>query len=68
MSYQIGIKRRAWFGFKTYYVTGHQTEVIGSTARLVLMLPNGAKLAIPNIHRRTLYVYPEYVPPVQSEV
>ncbi len=64
MVYTIGIKRRFWFGFKQYSVTGHKTEILGSGSRMNLNLANGGQLAIPAIHRKTVYVYP--IPVAQS--
>lgn len=67
--YQLGIKRRHWFGFKIYRgVVGHKTEVIGQSARLVLSLADGTELAIPEIHKREVRAYPEYRPPQRHEI
>lgn len=57
--YRLAIKRRFWFGFSYYSVIGHTTEVIGNTARLVLSLADGGKMAIPRIEKRLVVVYPE---------
>jgi hypothetical protein len=71
-SYHIGIKRRFWFGFKKYRVTGHKTEILGAGSRLTLNLDNGNTLAIPAIHQKMVCVYPIAMPaqlqvPVESE-
>lgn len=58
MTYQIRIKRRFFFGWKTYIVIAHATEILGTTARLVLEFVDGSKLALPGIEKRTVFVYP----------
>lgn len=67
--FQIGIKRRFWFGYKKYTVVAYKTEVLGEGARLVLHLPDGVSLAVPDIHRKMVSVYPipSAVPPQTSE-
>ncbi len=58
MTYRIKIKRRFFFGWKTYIVIAHATEILGTTARLVLEFIDGSKLQIPRIERRVVFVYP----------
>ncbi len=65
--YKLGIKRRFWFGYTWHMIVGVDTEVIGSS-RLILTFPDGVKIAIPNIHKRQLCIYPEYRKPQTPEV
>ncbi len=60
MEYRIAVRRRFLPFWKIYLVIGHQTEVFGSTGRLVLTFADGHVLAVPGIHRRPVRVYPEY--------
>lgn len=55
--FELKIKRL--FGWKTYHVVAYATEAIGSSARLVLEFEDGRKLAIPQIEKKTVLVYPE---------
>jgi hypothetical protein len=57
-TYQIKIRRRLLLGWKSYIVIAHATEILGSSARLVLEFIDGSKLAIPRIEKRTVMVYP----------
>lgn len=66
--YKLGIKRRFWFGYKWHTVAGCDTEVIGASARLIMTMADGVKIAVPNIHNRQLCIYPEYRAPNHSEV
>ncbi len=66
--YKLGIKRRFWFGYQWHTIVSHETEVMGSGARLILGYPDGVMLAIPNIHKHRLVTYPEYRPKAPPEV
>ncbi len=57
-TYRLRVKRRFFFGWKTYYPTAHATEILGATARLVLEFADGSKLALPRIEKRRVFVYP----------
>lgn len=56
--YELKIKRRFFPGWKSFTIIAHSTEILGSTARLVLEFPDGSKLAIPRIEKKTVIVYP----------
>ncbi len=58
MTYEIKVKRRFFFGWQSYTVVAHATEILGSSARLVLEFFDGSKLAIPGIEKKTVFVYP----------
>ncbi len=55
--YEIKIKHL--FGWKSYHVVAHATEVLGATARLVLEFADGSKLSLPQIEKKTVIIYPE---------
>lgn len=55
--YQLKIKRL--FGWKSYFVVAHATEILGITARLVLEFADGSKLALPRIEKKTVIIYAE---------
>lgn len=67
MEYRIGVKRRFFFGFKTYLVVGHKTEVLGISARLNLRFASGLILTVPRIDRRAVKIYPEFERLAKSE-
>lgn len=67
MFFRIAIKRRFWFGSKKYLVDAYQTEVLGNGARLVLNFADGRILAIPDIHRKLVSVYPLAAPTLRLE-
>lgn len=60
MLYRIAVRRRFLPLWKIYQVIGHQTEVLGDSARLILTFNDGLVQTVPGIHKRAMRVYPEY--------
>lgn len=60
-AYTIGIKRRFGIFFKKYKVWGHENQQLVDTVRLSLRLADGSVLAIPDIAKKWVKVYPDYI-------
>lgn len=61
LAYHVGIQRRFSLGFKKYQVVGHVNEQIGDTVRLVLRCADGSLVCIPDVGRKAVKVYPDFV-------
>lgn len=59
-SYTIGIKRRFLPFYRKFRVFGHKNETVGQDVRLVMTMVDGSTLAVPDIAKRFLRVYPDY--------
>lgn len=65
--YRIGIRRRFLPFYKNYSVVGHRNEQVGSSVRIVLRCQDGSVLAIPDIAKKRVKVYPEYDLAVENQ-
>lgn len=66
-AYTIGIKRRFGLFFKKYKVWGHENQQIGDKVRLSLRLDDGSVLAIPDIGKKFVKVYPDYSAAIETQ-
>jgi hypothetical protein len=65
--YHVGIKRRFLPIYKKYKVIGHVNEPIGDKVRLVLRGADGSLTCIPDVGKRQVKVYPDFVSAVEAQ-
>lgn len=68
MNYEVWVKRRFWFGFNKFRCYGYETETVGNSARLVMVVKNRTIVALPRIDRKEFRVYPISKPPPEPEL
>ncbi len=66
-AYTIGIKRRFGLFFRKYKVWGHENQAVGNGVRLSLRLSDGSVLAVPDIDKKWVKVYPDYSAAIEAQ-
>ena len=61
LSYTVGVKRRFLPFYKKYSVVGHTNESLAGSTRLVLNMRGGSVIVIPEIHKKYVQIYPDYL-------
>lgn len=61
ITYTIGVKRRWFWFYRRYRVVGHRNEELCGSCRLVLTLPSGSVIVIPEITKKFVKVFPDYI-------
>lgn len=61
LAYHVGIGRRFGLGFRKYQVVGHENEQVGDVVRWVLRCADGSLVCIPDVGRKRVKVYPDFV-------
>lgn len=67
LAYHVGIGRRFSLGFKKYHVVGHVNEQVGDTVRLVLRCADGSLVCIPDVGRKAVKVYPDFIRATEAQ-
>lgn len=60
LTYTVGVKHSFLPFFKKYRVSGHQNDELAGHVRMLLRLPDGALLIIPEVLKKTVKIYPDY--------
>jgi hypothetical protein len=66
-AYTIGIKGRFQIFFKKFKVWGHENQTVGNSVRLSLRLSDGSVLAVPEIEKKWVKVYPDYSAAIEAQ-
>lgn len=67
LAYHVGVKHRFLPFYRKFKVVGHVNEQVGDVVRLVLRCADGSLVCVPDVGRKGVKVYPDFVRATEAQ-